>query len=88
MQIISAQMLIISDKLWDILTEWGKIGDERSTPTARDRLKKDKKKRSNDLFFFVPRTRLELARANAHYPLKVACLPISPPGLCGLGVQM
>ena len=28
----------------------------------------------------VPRTRLELARANAHYPLKVACLPISPPG--------
>ena len=30
--------------------------------------------------FFVPRTRLELARANAHYPLKVACLPISPPG--------
>ena len=29
----------------------------------------------------VPRTRLELARANAHYPLKVACLPISPPGL-------
>ena len=30
--------------------------------------------------FLVPRTRLELARANAHYPLKVACLPISPPG--------
>ena len=28
----------------------------------------------------MPRTRLELARANAHYPLKVACLPISPPG--------
>ena len=38
--------------------------------------------------FSVPRTRLELARANAHYPLKVACLPISPPGLRGLGVQM
>ena len=28
----------------------------------------------------VPRTRLELARTNVHYPLKVACLPISPPG--------
>ena len=28
----------------------------------------------------VPRTRLELTRANAHYPLKVACLPIPPPG--------
>ncbi len=31
--------------------------------------------------FSVPRTRLELARTNVHYPLKVACLPISPPGL-------
>ena len=31
--------------------------------------------------FLVPRTRLELARLNRHYPLKVACLPISPPGL-------
>ena len=28
----------------------------------------------------VPRTRLELARPNGHYPLKVACLPVSPPG--------
>ena len=28
----------------------------------------------------VPRTRVELAQAYAHYPLKVACLPISPPG--------
>ena len=34
MQIISAQMLIISDKLRDILTEWGQIGDERSVLTA------------------------------------------------------
>lgn len=25
--------------------------------------------------------RFELTQANAHYPLKVACLPISPPGL-------
>ncbi len=30
--------------------------------------------------FLVPRTRLELARLNRHYPLKVACLPIPPPG--------
>lgn len=30
--------------------------------------------------FLVPRTRLELTRANAHHPLKVACLPIPPPG--------
>ena len=28
----------------------------------------------------VPRTRLELARLKRHYPLKVACLPIPPPG--------
>ena len=42
--------------------------------------KAQKKRSSNELLFFVPRTRLELARANAHYPLKVACLPISPPG--------
>ena len=39
------------------------------------------KKRKIFIFRFVPRTRLELTRANAHYPLKVACLPISPPGL-------
>ena len=30
--------------------------------------------------FVVPRMRLELTRANAHHPLKVACLPIPPPG--------
>ena len=30
--------------------------------------------------FAVPRTRLELTRSNLHYPLKVACLPIPPPG--------
>ena len=29
----------------------------------------------------VPRARLERARAFAHYPLKIACLPISPPRL-------
>ena len=31
--------------------------------------------------FFVPRTRLELAPPYGDYPLKVACLPIPPPGL-------
>ena len=41
-----------------------------------------KKSFSQRTFFsMVPRTRLELTRANAHYPLKVACLPIPPPGL-------
>ena len=29
----------------------------------------------------VPRARFELARANAHHPLKMACLPIPPPRL-------
>ena len=29
---------------------------------------------------FVPGTRLELTQACAHYHLKVACLPIPPPG--------
>ena len=36
------------------------------------------------LFPLVPRTRLELARRYRHYPLKVACIPISPPGLSSL----
>lgn len=37
----------------------------------------------------VSEMRFELTRANAHYPLKVACLPISPPGLfkTGRGVR-
>ena len=30
--------------------------------------------------FLVPRTRLELAQPCDHQPLKLACLPISPPG--------
>ena len=30
---------------------------------------------------FVRRMRLELTQPNGHYPLKVACLPISPPRL-------
>ena len=29
--------------------------------------------------FFVRRMRLELTRSCDHYPLKVACIPISPP---------
>ncbi len=33
------------------------------------------------VFILVPRTRLELAHRCRHYPLKVACLPISPSGL-------
>lgn len=31
-------------------------------------------------YLYVRRMRLELTRRNRHYPLKVACLPISPPG--------
>ena len=45
-----------------------------------------KRKRKNPKilpFCLVPRTRLELAHRNRHYPLKVACLPISPSGLVG-----
>ena len=34
-------------------------------------------------FYTVPRTRVELARESSHYPLKVACLPIPPPGQSG-----
>ena len=34
--------------------------------------------------FGVPRTRLELAPPYGDYPLKVACLPIPPPGLADL----
>ena len=32
----------------------------------------------------MPRTRLELAPPYGDYPLKVACLPIPPPGQKGL----
>ncbi len=39
-----------------------------------------KKKPAKTAGFFVPRTRVELARESSHYPLKVACLPIPPPG--------
>ena len=39
-----------------------------------------KNRRISPSVVVVPRTRLELTRACAHHPLKVACLPISPPG--------
>ena len=32
-------------------------------------------------FFYVRRMRVELTRRCRHYPLKVACIPISPPAL-------
>ncbi len=35
-------------------------------------------------FFFVPRTGFEPARSCEHQPLKLACLPIPPPGYFGL----
>ena len=38
------------------------------------------KKKQPTLLFSVPRTRLELAPPYGDYPLKVACLPIPPPG--------
>ena len=34
------------------------------------------------LFLLVRRMRLELTRSCDHYPLKVACIPISPPAHC------
>lgn len=41
-----------------------------------------KKSAIHRFLFFVPMRRLELPRASAHYTLNVACLPISPHGLC------
>ena len=32
-----------------------------------------------NVFIYVLKMRFELTRRNRHYPLKVACLPISPP---------
>ena len=34
--------------------------------------------KTNTLLYMVPKRGLEPPRAKAHYPLKVACLPISP----------
>ena len=36
---------------------------------------------SEETTSFVRRMRLELTRSCDHYPLKVACIPISPPAL-------
>ena len=47
-----------------------------------DFFRKNTKKRDalkNASLFFVRRMRLELTRPCDHYPLKVACIPISPP---------
>ncbi len=38
---------------------------------------------SEETTSFVRRMRLELTRSCDHYPLKVACIPISPPALLG-----
>ena len=40
-----------------------------------------------DTSFFVRRMRLELTRSCDHYPLKVACIPISPPAHCGIRLR-
>ena len=49
-----------------------------------------RKGRSNryDPFFLVSTTGVEPARANAHYPLKVARLPIPPRGQIAENLQM
>ena len=43
--------------------------------TDRPQDNKQKRDDRDDRLFFVRLVRLELTRANAHYPLKVACLP-------------
>ena len=45
------------------------------------KIKKAERFISKPLSFLVSEMRLELTRANAHYPLKVARLPIPPSGL-------
>ncbi len=49
---------------------------------------KNASEKFSNAFVVVPRTRLELTRTNVHYPLKVACLPIPPPGPFVFGVQI
>jgi hypothetical protein len=46
-----------------------------------------KKDFSNEVFFYVPRTGFEPARPFGHHHLKVACLPISTPGLGAANVM-
>ena len=40
------------------------------------------------ILYYVRRMRLELTQPNGHYPLKVACLPISPPPQKELSVKL
>ncbi len=48
----------------------------------------ERKKRSEiQIAFFVRMMRLELIQANAHYPLKVACLPFHHIRSSTLGLQ-
>ena len=49
---------------------------------ARIIIKKEAGNLRDNRPLIVSEMRFELTRANAHYPLKVACLPISPPGHC------
>ena len=54
-----------------------------TNPAEVEKGKSRKQKRSATTrlpTFRVSEMRFELTRANAHYPLKVACLPIPPPG--------
>ena len=47
---------------------------------ARIIIKKEAGNLRDNRPLIVSEMRFELTRANAHYPLKVACLPIPPPG--------
>ena len=51
--------------------------------------KSDRIAHANQSLFYdlVRRMRLELTRSCDHYPLKVACIPISPPALIGTCVR-
>jgi len=52
-----------------------------SSPGKQNQSLNKKTKGKKPLVLLVPWTGLEPARAMAHYPLKIACLPIPPPRL-------
>jgi len=52
----------------------------RPSKLGSARTKKPRPRRGQGFDHQVPRTGLEPAQPFGHYPLKVACLPISPPG--------
>ena len=54
--------------------------EKREQHAAEKKIQKEVAPKDN-LFFSVRRMRLELTRSCDHYPLKVACIPISPPAL-------